>query len=293
MSEAPTPPVTRLRLDISYDGSQFHGWAKQPGLRTVQGEIEQALAVLTRTEHPAQLTVGGRTDAGVHARGQVAHIDLAEPELESWLRDASHGGSIDEPLLTRRLNGMLRRTAEDVEILSVGRVSQDFDARFSALWRRYEYRIADGYAPREPLARHFTVSVPSALSLELLSEASTALLGLNDFTSFCKAREGATSVRTLQTFSWVRDDHGVLVASIQADAFCHSMVRALVGAVTAVAGGKLTLDELMALRDARERTNRFAVMPAHGLSLDEIGYPAAEELSARAEQTRARREALS
>lgn len=280
----------RLRLDIAYDGTDFHGWAKQPGLRTVQGELEASLQQLVRTEHPPQLTVGGRTDAGVHARGQVAHVDLDETELKAWLRNEYRADALDTELMARRLNGIAQRSAEDVRVHRIRIVPAGFDARFSALWRRYEYRIVDAPKYQDPLFRRFTVAVENALDLDLLNRASESLLGIRDFTTFCKAREGATAIRTLQHFEWKRDRDGVLVCAIQADAFCHSMVRALVGGVTAVASAKLGFDEFRKLADVKERTPKFAVMPAHGLSLEEIGYPADHELEARAEQTRARRQ---
>lgn len=279
----------RLRFDIAYDGTDLHGWAKQPGLRTVQGELEAAIQQVTRREQPLQLTVAGRTDAGVHARGQVAHLDVDEQDLESWLRSEYRAESLDDALMARRLNGILARTAEDIVVRGISLVSDDFDARFSALWRRYSYRVADSHAPRDPLTRRHTVSIDLALDDTILNEASQQLLGLRDFTSFCKAREGSTAIRTLQEFSWSRDTAGVLIGVVQADAFCHSMVRALVGAVTAVASGRLTIEELCQVRDAQERTSRFAVMPAHGLCLDAIGYPDEREFRQRAEQTRARR----
>ena len=290
MSGQTTGIAVRLRLDISYDGSDFHGWAKQPGLRTVQGEIEDALQQVTRAENVSQLTVGGRTDAGVHARGQVAHVDLGERELRNWLRSEYQGENLNTQLMRRRLNGLLHRNAEDAQIQAISEVTRDFDARFSALARRYEYRIADEGAFIDPLQRRFTVRVEHSLDDELLNTASSSLLGLRDFATFCKAREGATSIRTLQKFEWVRDDSGVLVGTIQADAFCHSMVRALVGGVTAVASGKFSGSELLALADSLERTSKFVVMPAHGLSLEEIYYPEDEHLAQRAEQTRARRQ---
>lgn len=280
---------TRLRFDISYDGSNFHGWAKQPGLRTVQGEIEGALNQLTRSKEVAQLTVGGRTDAGVHARGQVAHVDLDGDALQSWLRNEYSRETLNTDLMRRRLNCVLQRSADDARIQSVSVVSDEFDARFSALSRRYEYRIADQQAFCDPLLRQFTVHLDHELDDGLLSAASASLLGLRDFATFCKAREGATSIRTLQRFEWTRDSSGVLVGALQADAFCHSMVRALVGAVTAVAAGKLDIQELGELAALLERTARFAVMPALGLSLEEIVYPAHEKVGERAQETRARR----
>lgn len=283
------PTGIRLRLDISYDGTHFHGWAKQPGLRTVQGQIEAALQQLTRSNEITQLTVGGRTDAGVHARGQVAHVDIDEDALESWLRNAHSRETLSTDLMRRRLNGVLQRTADDARIQSVSVVSEEFDARFSAMSRRYEYRIADQRAFCDPLLRRFTVHLDHELDDELLTRASSSLLGLRDFATFCRAREGATSIRTLQRFEWTRDSSGVLVGAVQADAFCHSMVRALVGAVTAVASGKLDIQELGELAASLERTARFAVMPALGLSLEEIVYPAGQKVGERAQESRARR----
>lgn len=270
----------RLRLDIGYDGTDFHGWAAQPGLRTVQTEIEASLAVLLRTESDAglpRLTVGGRTDAGVHARGQVAHLDVPD--------------EMAARITPRRVNGVLaRRDSSDAVVHAVREVPEAFDARFGALRRRYEYRLRGVNVRRDPLTARFTADVPRELDFELMRRASDDLLGLQDFTTFCKAREGATAVRELLRFDWQQADDGVLSASIEADAFCHSMVRALVGSIVAVGSSRISQEELIHLRDARERTSCFAVMPARGLSLEEIVYPLDEELAARAERTRARRE---
>lgn len=297
----------RLRLDIAYDGTDFSGWATQPGLRTVQGEIEAALAGLLRApEGELRLTVGGRTDAGVHARGQVAHLDVSAEQLARWgasqRRGSGAGGSGSGSeaetgddsvrLMTRRLNGVLHRAASDIAIHSVAPAPTGFDARFSALRRRYEYRLRPENARRDPLTARFTAEVPRALDLGVMQRVSEDLLGLQDFTTFCKAREGATAVRELLAFEWRETEDGAYAARIEADAFCHSMVRALVGSVVAVGHGRLSSGELVELRDARERTSRFTVMPAHGLSLEEIGYPEDAELAARAEQTRARRDPL-
>lgn len=270
-------PRTRLRLDLAYDGTEFSGWAVQPGLRTVQGELESAIGFLLRDED-VRLTVGGRTDAGVHARGQVAHLDVREEQLDSGRMHA------------RKLNGILKRSAPDIAVHSVREVPVHFDARFGALRRRYEYRLRDERAKRDPLTARFTADVPRTLDLEAMQRAADELLGLNDFTTFCKAREGATAVRDLLSFEWRVSEDGAYAARIEADAFCHSMVRALVGAVVAVGSGRIAEAELRQLRDARERTSRVTVMPARGLSLEEITYPADEDLAARAEQTRARRE---
>lgn len=291
---------TRLRLDLAYDGTDFAGWASQPGLRAVQSEIEQAVAVLLRSE-PAEtrLTVAGRTDAGVHARGQVAHLDVTEAQLQKWAgtQRRARGGDTDversaPELMTRRLNGVLSRSAPDIAIHSVRVAPEGFDARFSALRRRYEYRLRPENARRDPLTARFTAEIPRRLDLSVMQQVSQDLLGLQDFTTFCKAREGATAVRELLAFEWRETDDGAYAARIEADAFCHSMVRALVGSVVAVGHGRIAHDELLDLRDARERTSRFTVMPAHGLSLEEITYPDDSELAARADQTRARRDPL-
>jgi len=267
----------RLRLDLAYDGTDFHGWATQPGLRTVQGELEEVLALLVG--EATRLTVGGRTDAGVHARGQVAHLDTPD--------------EVATKITARRLNGVLKRGgATDVVVHEVREVPSAFDARFGALSRRYEYRVCGAGSRRDPLTARFTAHVPHELQLEAMQQVSDELLGLQDFTTFCKAREGATAVRDLKRFEWRQTEDGALAAVIEADAFCHSMVRALVGAVVAVGGARISRADLIGLRDARERTSRFTVMPAHGLSLEEIVYPPDDELAARAEQTKAVRDPL-
>ena len=279
----------RLRLDVSYDGTNFAGWTKQPTLRTVQGELESALAVLfQRHGVPPTLTVAGRTDAGVHAIGQVAHLDLTAEQLDSL--DERRGQSGAESL-ARRLNG-IAGLSSDVVVRSSALAPAGFDARFGAIWRRYEYRVEDASVPRNPLVRGFTLSYPAVLDGSAMNEAAASLLGLHDWASYCKPRDGGTTIRTLQEFGWERDADGTLIARVKADAFCHSMVRSLVGASIAVGEGKLTASDLIRLRDAEERTSAFKVAPAKGLTLVEVGYPPDEQLAARAEQTRARRDGL-
>jgi tRNA pseudouridine38-40 synthase len=282
-----TEKATRFRLDIAYQGTDFNGWGRQPALRTVQGELEAALAtIFRRAGESPQLTVAGRTDAGVHALGQVAHVDLS-PDQTAVLRKP-HGTrpplEADEAL-ARRLNGILGPVS-DVVVLRASEAPAGFDARFSALWRRYEYRVADRLSLRDPLQRHRTAWVAAELDGREMDVAAHGLLGLHDFASYCKAREGATTIRTLLDFAWRRDDDGVLLGDVVADAFCHSMVRALVGGCVAVGEGTLTPRDLVELRDARERTSAFKVMPARGLTLMEVGYPDDAELALRAEQTR-------
>ncbi|GGI48159.1 tRNA pseudouridine38-40 synthase [Agromyces flavus] len=302
---APSPPgdetdaaasVVRLRLDLAYQGTDFAGWSRQPGLRTVQGVLEGALATLFRREGVApRLVVAGRTDAGVHASRQVAHLDVTAAALDAVTRprrgEAGSGAAVDPgAVLVRRLRGILGSHDADVVVRSARPAAEGFDARFSAVWRRYEYRVADASAEHDPMQRHRTVWYPRELDVDSMDVAAQTLIGLADFAAFCKPREEATTIRTLQSYRWRRSGDGALVASLQADAFCHSMVRALVGACLAVGEGRLDVGGPTELLHARERTSAFKVLPAKGLTLTEVGYPPDEELAARAQQTRARRE---
>ena len=294
--DSATEGTTRFRLDISYDGTAFSGWSRQPGLRTVQGVLEDAIATVFARHAPvAPLVVAGRTDAGVHALGQVAHLDLTHAQLKS-LERPHRGPAKGKRLpaaatLAKRLNGIAGLNS-DVHVARVRAAPDGFDARFSAIWRRYEYRVSDGAGPRNPLQRAYTLWNPSALDVAPMRTAAHSLLGLHDWTSYCKPRDIGTSIRTLERFDWTTDADGVLIATVTADAFCHSMVRALVGATVAVGEGKLAPDELVGIRDELARTNRFKIVPARGLTLLEVGYPPDDELAARALQTRAIRPAL-
>ena len=279
--------MRRVRLDLGYDGAGFSGWAVQAEGRTVQGELEAALArVLQRVAPAPRLVVAGRTDAGVHARGQVAHLDL---DAAQWrhLEQIGHGDALGG--LLRKLNGIAGR-AGDIRVHRATLAPDGFDARFSAVWRRYEYRIADAAAMQDPLARAFTLWWPRELDVTAMDAAARELAGLHDWIAYCRPRPWSTTIRDLQSFGWARDADGVLVARVQADAFCHSMVRSLVGACVAVGGGALGTADPARLRDAGERTQAFKVMPAAGLVLTEVGYPPDEELAARAERTRGLRE---
>ncbi|PSL36713.1 tRNA pseudouridine38-40 synthase [Labedella gwakjiensis] len=279
---------TRFRLDVAYQGSDFAGWSRQPGLRTVQGVLEEAIATSFGgfIGRPA-LVVAGRTDAGVHAVGQVTHLDLSPDALDRLARQ--RGGRADPAgALARRTNGVLG-TYSDVAVTRASVAPAGFDARFGALWRRYEYRVADLVAGRNPLQRANTAWVPTALDLDAMNDAAAVLLGLHDFGAYCKPREGATTIRTLLDFSWRRDEDRVLRADVRADAFCHSMVRSLVGATVAVGGGRLSIAEVVRLRDGATRDDAYAVMPARGLTFMEVAYPPDDQLAERAALTRARR----
>ncbi|MGV9747462.1 tRNA pseudouridine(38-40) synthase TruA [Rhodococcus zopfii] len=261
--------ITRLRLDIAYDGTDFSGWARQPGLRTVCGEIEEKLSAIVRT--PVLLTVAGRTDAGVHASGQVAHVDVPTAALP------------DDP--SRWVRRLARFLPRDVRVTGISVAPEHFDARFSAIRRHYEYRVTTAGYGAQPLRARDTVSWPKIVDLDAMQRASESLLGLHDFAAFCKRREGATTVRELQRYEWTRDGD-ILTAHVSADAFCWSMVRSLVGAALAVGEGRRTVEWMTALLDERERAASVAVAPAHGLSLVGVDYPADEDLAARNAATR-------
>ncbi len=295
----------RLRLDLGYDGSGFHGWAAQTGLRTVQGELELWIQRVLRLPERPELVVAGRTDAGVHARGQVAHLDLAEDDAAAALAGqrpwGGPGRSVDgaDPrpfdslrdrpeavaeLLLRRLR---RALPEDVQVFGVRVADPGFDARFSAIWRRYVYRLTD--ATPDPILRNQVAAVRASLDVDAINSAGIALLGLHDFAAFCRAREGATTVRELQHLHAERADAGHIAITVRADAFCHSMVRSLVGALAEVGTGRRDAAWLSGLLDAGQRSGDIPVMPAHGLVLEEVGYPPADRLAARATEARARR----
>ena len=239
-----------------------------------------------------QLVVAGRTDAGVHATGQVAHADIDDVQWERMTQRRRNAPEVDDPMepVARRLMGVLGQYS-DVAVNRVSTAPEGFDARFSATWRRYAYRIADQVVGYDPMERHRTTTVRAELDVAAMDEAARGLVGLWDFAAYCKPRPEATTIRTLLEFDWRRDDDGVLVANVRADAFCHSMVRALVGACVAVGEGKLTAEHLRIIRDGLERTNEFKVLAARGLTLTEVGYPADDQLAQRAEQTRNRRDA--
>jgi tRNA pseudouridine38-40 synthase len=278
----------RIRLDIAYDGSHFRGWARQPALRTVQGTLEEAMQRVLRAD--VRLVVAGRTDTGVHATGQVAHADI-DDEVWAAATEPRRGPEASDPVevFARRVTGVLGGYS-DVAVTRTSVAPEGFDARFSAVWRRYEYRVCDAVGGYDPLERHRTTGVPAELDVRKMDAAARSLIGLHDFAAYCRAREGATTIRTLLEFGWRRADDGVLLANIKADAFCHSMVRALVGACVAVGEGRLEQRDLARLRDAGVRTSEFKVLAARGLTLTEVGYPSDELLAQRAEQTRARRE---
>jgi tRNA pseudouridine38-40 synthase len=262
----------RLRLDLAYDGSAFHGWAAQPGLATVQQTVEEALWRALTLAAPPALTVAGRTDAGVHARGQVAHLDIP---ADCWAAAAGTAA--------RRLGRLLPPT---VRVTAIGPAPAGFDARFSALWRSYSYQVCDDPARADPLHRHDTLWHRHRLDLDRMNEAARVLLGEHDFAAFCRRRVGASTIRELQRLEWSRTRPGVAVASVRADAFCHNMVRALVGALLSVGDGGKPPEWPGQVLTARKRDPAVRVAPPHALCLEEVGYPEAAGLAARAALTR-------
>ncbi|MFF1687492.1 MULTISPECIES: tRNA pseudouridine(38-40) synthase TruA [unclassified Streptomyces] len=276
MSDEVEPGFVRVRLDLSYDGKDFSGWAKQAsGRRTVQGEIEDALKTVTRSSQTYELTVAGRTDAGVHARGQVAHVDLPE---DVW---AEH-----QDKLLRRLAG---RLPHDVRVWKVAEAPSGFNARFAAVWRRYVYRVTDNPGGVDPLLRSHVLWHDWELDLDAMNAAAQQLLGEHDFAAYCKRREGATTIRTLQELRWERSPDGILEATVRADAFCHNMVRSLVGAMLFVGDGHRPPDWPAKVLAAGVRDSAVHVVRPHGLTLEEVGYPADELLAARSREARNKR----
>lgn len=276
-----TGDTVRLRLDVAYDGTDFHGWAAQPGLRTVQGTLEGALAAVLRLPSTA-LVCAGRTDAGVHARGQVCHVDLLRAALGALATNPPHDGKV---VLRRRLAGVLPTA---IRVAAAREAAPGFDARFSALQRRYVYRVCDDPAALDPLTRAYVLAWRRPLDVDAMQSAADKLIGEHDFAAFCRSREGATTIRHLRELTWYRNG-ACIEAHVRADAFCHSMVRALVGACLAVGEGRLDAAIPAAVLARGRRDSRLPVVAAHGLTLEAVDYPPDDELAARAAATRHRR----
>ena len=287
-------PKVRVRMDLAYDGTFFRGWAAQPGLRTVQGELTEALSTILRV--PVQLTVAGRTDAGVHASHQVVHFDV---DTEAWQALSGRNGLDPAQVLRRRTQALLKRAANpkttahpqpglvalgasagngaDIVVGAVSQVGGDFDARFSALRRTYRYRVADGVARHDPRLRSSVLWTDEELDLEAMNRSLQPLLGEHEFLSYCKPRQGASTIRSLLAAAWSRPESGVdaglAVFEVSADAFCHHMVRSLVGATLTVGQGRNSEEWPAALLARRSRELAAPLAPAHGLTLEAITYP--------------------
>lgn len=247
--------LIRVRGRLAYDGKDFSGWGMQPDRRTVQGELENAISTVLRLDRVI-VQCAGRTDAGVHAIGQVIHFDIPEALV------------MDMTDLAYKINAIL---SEDVAIQGLELTTPDFDARFAALSRSYEYLIYQGN--RNPLLRDRAHRSWIPLDVEAMHEASQVLIGLHDFASFCRKREGATTIRTLKRFDWMEIEPGLIRADLSADAFCYSMVRGLVGAVLAIGEGKHNKQWLLDYLEGREREASVFAAPACGLTFTSVEYP--------------------
>lgn len=276
----PACEKVRLRLDIAYDGTEFAGWAVQAGQRTVAGVLDDALSTILRT--PVRLHAAGRTDTGVHATGQVAHVDVPVDALPNTYPRSPRAGDPEFLPLLQRLGRLL---PADVRIRQIDRAPAGFDARFSALRRHYVYRLSTAPYGVEPHQVRYVTAWPRALDVQAMAVASRDLLGLHDFAAFCRQRTGATTVRDLQRLEWARDGD-LITARVTADAFCWSMVRSLVGALLAVGEHRRSVGWCRGLLGLTQRSSDFAAAPARGLTLIGIDYPPDDQLSARSAVTR-------
>ncbi|MEH0423795.1 tRNA pseudouridine(38-40) synthase TruA [Streptomyces sp. B21-083] len=274
MSDDVEPGFVRVRLDLSYDGTAFSGWARQPGgRRTVQGEIEEALRTVTRSgEVTYDLTVAGRTDTGVHARGQVAHVDLP---VGLWDEHREK--------LLKRLAG---RLPKDVRVWRAAEAPSGFNARFAALWRRYVYRVGDRPGGVDPLLRNHVLWHDWELDVDVMDAAAKSLVGEHDFAAYAKKREGASTVREILDFGVRRRLDGIVEIEVRADAFCHNQVRSMVGALLFVGDGHRTVEWPRRVLDARVRDSAVHVVRPYGLTLEEVAYPADDQLADRQLQAR-------
>ena len=270
----------RLRLDIAYDGTDFAGWAMQSGQRTVAGILEEALSTVFR--NPVRLRAAGRTDTGVHATGQVAHLDVPADALPNAYPRSPRPTEPEFLPLVHRLGRLL---PADVRVRRIIRAPAGFDARFSALRRHYVYRLSTAPYGVEPHQARYITAWPRLLDVDAMTEASQNLLGLNDFAAFCRHREAATTIRDLQRFDWTADGH-LITAHVTADAFCWSMVRSLVGALLAVGEHRRTVTWCRGLLTSTQRSSDYAAAPARGLTLVGVDYPPENELQARTLITR-------
>ncbi len=272
---SPEDGLIRLRAKLSYDGSGFRGWASQGGdLRTVQAEVENTLGALIHDLDFATVCAG-RTDAGVHARGQVIHFDVPE----------NHPDLIK--LTPERVNKAL---PEDIRFLSIEQAHKGFDARFSALWREYTYMISDDPTGPAPLRRREVLPWPVSLDLDRLNEASQALIGVHDFFAFCIKRPRASTIREVQKLEWHRNSDGFIVMTIRADAFCHSMVRNVVGALLPIGDGRKKTSWTTHLLNQDGKSSHVQMMEPFPLVLEEVGYPPDHELESRIAITKRRRD---
>ena len=272
---APESGFFRVRITLSYDGTNFFGWGRQADRRSVQGELESALKTLYRAQ--LDTVVAGRTDAGVHATGQVCHVDIPEGDFGFEISDLAY-----------RLNRIL---TDEIRIKGADQVSKDFHARFGALRRHYIYKIKDGNGLIEPVQRLDIAPWYRNLDIDLMNQAAKTLIGEHDFFSYAKFREHSTTIRDLQRFDFERNSDGVIVAHVSADAFCYNMVRALIGTMVYIGEGRFPITWAKEILERRERPSDSVVFPAKGLTFIGVDYPDENELAARANKVMGLREA--
>lgn len=309
--------LVRLRMDLAYDGGGFHGWARQPGLRTVQGCIEHALSLITGVRRPngefshsqdvwePRLVVAGRTDAGVHASHQVAHLDVPDAVLEFC---RGHMGADGVSALERRLRHLL---PADIVLLGLKLAPMGFDARFSALERTYLYRVSQGDRAGDPCMRGFVLDLEGSLDLQAMNEAAAECIGLHDFGSFARPNPGGTTIRKVLAAHWdlvptvnlfetapgqgavgylpTFMESGLTVFRIVADAFAHNMVRSLVAACIQVGQGRRSVQWFADKVAYPLREGSTGPIDARGLTLEHVAYPPDDQLAERAQAIRARR----
>jgi tRNA pseudouridine38-40 synthase len=279
----PESGFRRLAIDLSYDGTDFAGWAKQPDQRTIQETIEEALTRITR--HQVATIVAGRTDAGVHARHQIIHVDIpAAPHISRYRPDETEW---DIENFYYRINQILDK---DIRINSVVEAPANFHARFSAEARHYRYKILDNNRVLSPLQRVDATTWFRELDIDLMNEASAKMLGERDFATFCRFRPNSTTIRELKRFEWHRDNDGFVIADLCADAFGWNMVRNLVGAAVCVGEGRYPISWMSEILTAKSRVSDSYVFPGSGLTLMQVDYPADEDLLARIDMTLAKRD---
>ena len=268
---------SRYRIDFGYDGTDFAGFAKQPGFRTVQSELVKALEVIFgKDSKDFRMRVAGRTDAGVHAQHQVVHIDLSSAQLKRIGRNPDIAGRVNTTV------------PEDIRLFSFVKAPDGFDARYSAIFRRYRFRIADKSSFVDPLEIRYVLQLKVDLDLKLMRQAAKQMVGLHDFGAFCKAREGASTVRRIRYIKIKRNRKAgnIVEIELKGDAFCHNMVRALSGALVAVARGRASVQDVRDKLALGSRVGSFKVLGPRGLSLVEVGYPKNSQLASQAEKAR-------
>ena len=277
MKAPANPPVDgrfRFRLDLAYDGTDFYGFAKQSAYRTVAGELLSGLVkIFGEDDQDFRMRVAGRTDAGVHAQAQVLHLDLTSEQLKRIRR--GHG-------VAERLNKII---APDVRVISFEEAEPGFHARYSALSRRYRYSIADRGVVPNPMTSRYLLEILWHLEVEPMVEVAKEFIGLRDFRAFCKERDGTTTIRRLREISVKRRSNGVIDIEIEADAFCHNMVRSVVGALMSAGSGRTSVLEVRKALSGQRNENAYKVQAPQGLTLIKIAYPAKSKLAAQAELT--------